>query len=157
MNLIHPLVDEQRWVQQYPLEGLREAAVKFVENRRRELPGEYRNEAAVRRHIELMSPKWGSLSTPESFAALVQLRWEMWPSDEPPLDAVPTDVFAWAEGEPEHPAATKVAGRPYWPKDREWPESGNPMYFVGQINFADSKDIVPTLPADLLCIFAKSE
>ena len=35
----------------------------------------------------------------------------------------PTDIFVFGKGEPDNPACTKVGGRPFWPRDREWPQN----------------------------------
>lgn len=68
---------------------------------------------------------------------------------------VPTDVFIMAKGEPTNRAVTKIGGLPYWPGDRPWPcgASGQPLTFVAQFNFADSKDITGQLPGDILVFF----
>lgn len=73
--------------------------------------------------------------------------------------AVPiaTDIFLWAKGEPESRETTRIGGLPFWPKGRKWPEisRGRPATFIGQICFADSLDIVPSLPSYILLIFGE--
>lgn len=73
----------------------------------------------------------------------------------PGSHAVPTDVFLWAIGEPEHPAMTKIGGRPYLPSTRDWPQlDGSLASFFGQLNFVDSRDILPVRPpGDVLLVF----
>jgi hypothetical protein len=69
--------------------------------------------------------------------------------------SVPVDVFVMAQGEPENRYATKIAGLPYRPANLGWPldEAGDPLLFLAQFNFLDSRDIVPDLPNELLLIF----
>tara|TARA_R110000782_G_scaffold124058_7_gene215575 strand:+ start:1491 stop:2486 length:996 start_codon:yes stop_codon:yes gene_type:complete len=76
-----------------------------------------------------------------------------------PAESVPTDVFVFGLGEPEHPAATKIGGLPYLPLDTPWPTFGHkPMTFIGQICFLDSLDILPNPPpGDVLLIFIPDE
>jgi hypothetical protein len=73
-------------------------------------------------------------------------------------EGVPVDIFVMAEGEPEHRHATKVGGLPYRPAAAKWPktEQGQPMNFIAQFNFCDSKDLTGDLPGDLLLVFADS-
>lgn len=75
----------------------------------------------------------------------------------------PTDVLVWAQGEPEHRAATKIGGLPYRPAGLPWPtgKEGQPSAFVGQICFADSRDLLINprgktvdLPGDVLLLFS---
>lgn len=157
MGTVHEEFDEARWVRQFPLEKLRDEARAFVVRRRQELPNEYRSEAAFESHVKLMMPKWRAVFCPKDLATCLQLRWERWPDDAAPNDSLPADVFVWAQGEPKNRALTKIGGLPYWPKDREWPNDGDPMIFVAQFNFADSTDIVSSLPGKLLSVFVKDE
>lgn len=67
----------------------------------------------------------------------------------------PSDLIVWGLGEPENLAATKVGGRPYWPKCEPWPISkkGEPYRFFAQMNFADSLELFEQeLPANILTI-----
>lgn len=74
---------------------------------------------------------------------------------------VPADVFVWAITQVTHQAwLTRLGGRPYRPKGKPWPrdEDGIPLKFLGQINFADSKDILPCkLPGDIAQLFGTYE
>jgi hypothetical protein len=73
--------------------------------------------------------------------------------------AVPIDIFVMAEGEPPHRDVTKIGGLPYRSANIPWPtnKKGEPLLFLGQFNFADSKDITGDLPGDLLLVFADSQ
>lgn len=68
---------------------------------------------------------------------------------------VPTDVFVMAQGESDNRAVTKVGGLPFRPADLKWPVSsaGQPLGLIAQFNFADSRDLYPDLPGDLLLVF----
>lgn len=68
--------------------------------------------------------------------------------------ARPTDLFVWATGEPPHRAMTKLGGVPFLPAAMAWPErDGTTADFCAQLNFADSRDLVPELPGDVLLVF----
>jgi hypothetical protein len=72
--------------------------------------------------------------------------------------AVPVDVFVMAKGEPCRRHATKVGGLPYRPCKLAWPTSpaGEPLTFLAQFCFSDSKDLTGELPGDVLLFFAES-
>jgi uncharacterized protein DUF1963 len=103
-------------------------------------------------------PDYFTVSGPYDVAVLEQLREEAFTS-EPGIERVPTDVFVWSRGEPQYRAVTKIGGLPYREAGKPWPvaPSGRPMTFLAQFCFADSKDIVPPLPGDLLLVFAQVE
>ena len=68
---------------------------------------------------------------------------------------VPADVFVFGKGEPPRREGTQVGGLPYWPEDRPWPLnlfSGEPCLFLAQVNFADSRDLFPALPGEVLVL-----
>lgn len=71
--------------------------------------------------------------------------------------AVPVDVFIMGEGEPRDRHVTKIGGIPYRPAGQGWPvgNDGRPLQFLGQICFADSKDLTGSLPGDVLLLFAE--
>ena len=71
-------------------------------------------------------------------------------------DPVPVDVFVMADGEPPDRHGTQVGGLPYRPASAPWPadRGGRPLQFVGQVGFADSRDITGPLPGDILLVFA---
>jgi hypothetical protein len=73
--------------------------------------------------------------------------------------AYPTDVFVFGKGESPRRDGTKVGGMPYWPANRPWPKttSGFPCLFFAQINFADSRDLLPDLPGDVLVLLAEED
>lgn len=112
-------------------------------------------ESAKRILGDLDSPDCSTLPTPcgitraEKFRDEFDLRSEYW---------VPCDAMVFGKGTPDHPAATKIGGQPFWPVHRDWPEGpqGNPLYFLAQINFSDSRDIV-SVPAPLLFILSVSD
>lgn len=114
-----------------------------------------------------------SITAPEQLCHNEQLRRELqgqfnWGR------SVPVDVFVMAEGEPIDRHVTKIGGLPYRPSKSAWPTgkdgteafeeapSGDfppqmadePMIFIGQLNFLDSKDITGELPGDVLLLFA---
>lgn len=67
------------------------------------------------------------------------------------------DVFVWAESVGgDSPWLTRIGGVPWRPKERAWPKDpdGVPLTFLGQINFGDSKHLVPfELPGEVALIF----
>jgi Domain of unknown function (DUF1963) len=73
--------------------------------------------------------------------------------------SVETDVFVWATSNKHGSnSLTKIGGAPWreprapWPKDAD----GLPLQFIAQINFSDSKDLIPfELPGDILLLFAR--
>jgi hypothetical protein len=68
--------------------------------------------------------------------------------------AIAADYFVWGAHEAPHRAMTKLGGLPYLPASMRWPERhGTTGDFYAQLNFADSKDIVPSLPGDVLLVF----
>lgn len=69
------------------------------------------------------------------------------------------DAFVFAQGEPEKRHVSKVGGVPYWPADRPWPSNadGNPFWFLAQLNFSDSLDLLPDLPGHLLTVLTEDE
>ena len=68
--------------------------------------------------------------------------------------SIPSDYFVMASGDAPHRAMTKLGGVPYLPASVPWPErSGTVGDFYAQINFLDSKDIVPAVPGDVLLVF----
>jgi uncharacterized protein YwqG len=54
---------------------------------------------------------------------------------------------------------TKIGGLPYRPAGRPWPvdSAGNARRFVAQLSFADSRDLVPPLPGDILLVFGDDD
>lgn len=113
------------------------------------------NKLRLEEKNELSEPGGEIVTSPYHIAIIEQLRSEALLGRSAPR-SIPTDVFVFAEGEPDNRAATKVGGLPFWPKDKEWPLSyfDVPLTFVAQVCISDSKDIVPDAPAELLVILA---
>lgn len=74
--------------------------------------------------------------------------------------SVPADVFVWADQTlDDKPWLTRLGGVPWREAGKRWPcdEHGVPLIFLGQICFADSRDILPCeLPGDVALIFGKA-
>ncbi len=69
-------------------------------------------------------------------------------------DEIRADYFVWDSGEAPHRAMTKLGGVPYLPAAMAWPErDGTVGDFYAQLNFVDSKDLLPPLPGDVLLVF----
>ena len=70
--------------------------------------------------------------------------------------AVPVDLCVWKLGDTRRREVTKIGGVPYWPAAEPWPvtRGDEPYTFVAQFCFADSRDIVPRLPGDVLSVLA---
>jgi Domain of unknown function (DUF1963) len=98
------------------------------------------------------------ISSPYDIAVVEQLRAETFAPD-PTLEHIPTDVFVWNRGEPTNRAVTHVGDLPYRAAGKPWPlaPSGEPLTFVAQFCFADSRDIVPAIPGDILLFFAEGK
>ena len=112
----------------------------------------------------LIGPNWTiyGIASPWEMSTIEQVRrkYEINANNK-----VATDVFVLGKGEPDDPSATKIGGQPFRPGATAWPteeslktrgpKAGNaPLAFLAQINFADSKDIVPTsLPGTVLVVF----
>jgi hypothetical protein len=69
--------------------------------------------------------------------------------------AVPVDIFLWSVATSEKPYLTKLGGVPHRESTKPWPTiDGNPLTFVGQFCFADSRDIISDkIPGDVMLIF----
>lgn len=152
---MHEVFDIDRWKREFSLEALRAQAREFVLDRARQLPDEYLNQSAVDRHIQLMRPKPQMIAGPRDIAVLEQLRDEFDMARYSKLQ-VDCDVFAFAQGHAPDPRMTRTGGRPFWTSNASWPtdSNGNPMMFIGQLCFVDSRDVVAaSLPGDILSLF----
>src|SRR5712672_708909 len=65
----------------------------------------------------------------------------------------------YAQGEPETREQSRIGGLPYRPRGLPWPldEQGHPDEFVCQIDFSDSQLLLPTLPGQVMLLFASEE
>lgn len=83
----------------------------------------------------------------------IRAKWQL-----EPRKPLPTDVFVWARGEAPDRRFTKIGGVPFLPRGTAWPLfRGQPMTFLAQFAFHDSRDLVGKLPGDLLLVFAADE
>lgn len=75
------------------------------------------------------------------------------PGAEPPFHL--TDIFLLARGAPPARDLTQIGGLPYRPRSDPWPvsQAGKPMNFLGQLRFAESRDLLGGVPGDLLLVF----
>jgi hypothetical protein len=154
MSLIHDRVDVEKWIKAFPLSTGRAEARREVMKMKKENPANYPSDDAVEEHVQLMSPGGESINSAQNLAYVVQLRQEC-EKEFAKFKKVPTDVMVWNYGEPKRREVTKIGGVPYWPKSKPWPQNsaGEPLQFIGQICFADSRDLFPKLPEDVLLIF----
>ncbi len=72
--------------------------------------------------------------------------------------AIPADVFVWSIQAVNRSAPlTQLGGTPWRSAAKPWPRGtkDQPLHFIGQISFVDSRDIVPfDLPGDVVQLFA---
>lgn len=102
-------------------------------------------------------PKGTWISSPSELAIIEQIRAKAAQTrDLGP--ATPADVFVWSIQHTETPAPlTQLGGTPWRSAAKPWPHGnkGQPLHFIGQISFVDSRDIVPfDLPGDVVQLFA---
>ena len=156
---VHERLNLERWTKEFPLSRLRAEARDYVLRRRQQLPQYYPDENAVEKHVRLMSPEWEIVVGPRTVAVNEQLRTEALAAREYRGTRIATDVAVWAKGEPPNRAVTKLGGLPYRPAREPWPknDSGEPVWFIGQLCFTDSTDLVPALPGDILLIFGDDD
>lgn len=156
-DCFHPIFDLQRWSEVFPLDRLRREAREFVLERRRKSPEEYADDDQVERHVQLMSPHGEILVGPQDLAVTEQLRREIFAGKE--VEAIPTAAFVFAKGEPPDRRMTKLGGLPFRRADKEWPcgKRGQSLVFVGQLNFTDIPPDYPSLPSEILLVFADPE
>lgn len=96
-----------------------------------------------------------TVTTPLSVVALERARAIIQPLPDE-CQARPADLFIFNQGEPVDRSVTKVGGLPCRPASWPWPTNPKygPLTFLGQFNFADSRDLVPAIPADLLLVYS---
>jgi hypothetical protein len=108
------------------------------------------------RHFPLPKKWWSAdiVSGPPHICAIEQIRAQV--AKRIGLGpGIPTDVFILGTGEPSKRHVTKICGLPYRPVDEPWPTyKGEPLRFLGQLCFEDSKDITGKLPGDVLLMFS---
>ncbi len=123
LSTFHQCFDLNRWIKEFPLA-----------------------EHSSKSSFDLVGPK--------GIALVEQARRQLKQQGKLPRNGIPCDLFVWNKGEPDNRELTKVGGLPCWPDSKPWPKHKNRnMKFVGQINFMDSRDIVPALPGDVLTVF----
>ena len=178
------MIDIEKWIAIAPLEiaeaHLR-AAYEEEERIRREwynnLTEEQKTDQRRVQHLvrdlqeqsfERGMPKFDNLVSPITLAYIEQYRTRH-KFDEQGWRSRPVDVIVWALGEPPKRHWTKIGGLPYRPADLVWPtilpddgpypaKSGEPMTFLAQINFSESRDLFfPPLPGDVLLVFAEDD
>lgn len=162
--MLHERLDINRWKSLFPVGRMREEVRRSVRERYEREPHLFEGGPHVEWLILGGQPYGGGGCSPADVAVHEQLvdealfgvgKWQETP------ERTPTDVFAFALGEPERREATRYGGLPYRPKGEEWPTSGSgqPMTFVGQVCFADSRDVEPVgrLPGDVLLVFGDTE
>lgn len=82
--------------------------------------------------------------------------------DEASLRKLPhksTDIFLFSLGEPSRRDVTKIGGAPYRPARLPWPANAQnePLTFLAQFRFTESRELVPNVPGDILLIFVDNE
>jgi hypothetical protein len=72
---------------------------------------------------------------------------------------IPAHYLLYGSGEPETREQSRIGGLPYRPRGLPWPldEQGRPDEFVCQIDFSDSRSLVPELPGEIMLLFALEE
>ena len=140
---MHDEYDADRWEREFSLEKMRaQARAKAQNNVDPELA------------FRSFSPGGVGITGPIDLAAVAQLRSEI--LGKPcASDSVPVDLFVFCNGEPDSRPVTKLGGIPFRDRRSPWPlDDGDPLSFLAQLQFTDSGDLVPSLPGDLLLLFA---
>lgn len=144
----HPVFNLEHWIKQFPLDALRAAAAS--PDRYAPLkPGEIRTPDITNGPV---------ISSPAELACVEQVRAEA--AREHDLgEFEPADVFTWnyANYVMEQPWQTRYGGEPWRSTAKPWPtgKDGRPLTFIGQICFADSRDLFDyRLPGDVVLLFA---
>jgi hypothetical protein len=72
---------------------------------------------------------------------------------------IPAHYLLYAVGEPDTREQSRIGGLPYRPRGSPWPMDslGHPEEFVCQIDFSDSRSLLPQLPAEIMLLFASEE
>jgi hypothetical protein len=125
--MIHERLDLQNWINAFPLPSSKD-------------------------ELDVSS----TVSGPKAVAYIEQIRDRIKDAQGKLGPPVPLDLCIWKLGDSPNREITKVGGVPYWPANEPWPhlDRRTPLTFVAQLCFADSHDILPVLPGDMLSIFA---
>ncbi|NBV24293.1 MAG: DUF1963 domain-containing protein [Proteobacteria bacterium] len=72
---------------------------------------------------------------------------------------IPAHYLLYGSGAPETREQSRIGGLPYRPRDLEWPKDsdGRPKEFVCQIDFSDSRFLLPELPGQIMLLFVAEE
>jgi uncharacterized protein YwqG len=134
-------------------------AERFVEERRKDARDFIKQQHGdaesldAQDHLALMSPGGEIVQYYGDLLVVEHLRREALNGRDVQMQ-IPTDVFVFEEDEPADRTCTKFGGLPYYESSRLWPAPmGEPLAFIAQISFADSHDLVPDLPGDILLVF----
>jgi hypothetical protein len=101
----------------------------------------------------------GTITGPGEMAVIEQIREALIAEGADLGRRIDTDICVWNLGESPQREVTKIGGVPFWPSWEPWPESesGEPCTFVAQFCFADSTDLLPELPGDILVIYSEED
>ena len=71
----------------------------------------------------------------------------------------PAHYLLYAQGEPDTREQSRIGGLPYRPRCLPWPMDvqGHPKEFVCQIDFSDSRRLLPELPGEIMLLFASED
>jgi hypothetical protein len=115
----------------------------------RHFPGQIESE---RRHpvFNLFTPH--DVALRENQLCVVQAELDLGPK-------IPAHYLLYAQGESETREQSRIGGLPYRPRGLAWPmdSMGRPEEFVCQVDFSDSRSLLPTLPGDVMLLFASEE
>jgi hypothetical protein len=155
--MIHNQFDIEYWKKRIPLSELqREGGEDLIKSMiKKELYPHATDSELDELDIRLECCAY-SISNPLDAAISVQLHESI--LKKVPLSHTATcDIIVWSWGEGSDLRRSRVGGRPVWPKGVAWPKGrkGKPMKFLCQICFADSLDILPELPGDLLVVLSE--
>jgi hypothetical protein len=72
---------------------------------------------------------------------------------------IPAHYLLYAQGNPNTREQSRIGGLPYRPRSLPWPADakGRPKEFVCQIDFSDSRPLLPELPGEIMLLFASEE
>lgn len=142
------------WEEKFPLAIVRSERQSFIDKYTKNNTGYFNSVESLDSFIKEQLPQGVTVFGPYDAVIFEQLRKEHGYHTNMP-GAIPCDIFIWSIGESEDRTVTKVGGLPYRESSSTWPcgDDGIPYTFEAQITFADSKDILPELPGDILLIF----